>query len=90
MKPPPISWINTVVITAVHVISLFAIVYMAVFHFSWWTVGLTLLWFGLCGLSITAGYHRLFSHPTYKAAPQSRAYNGSECRQRSARARPSR
>lgn len=74
MNPSPISWLNSVVIVGVHAISLFAIVYLVVFQFSWWTVGLAALWFGLCGLSITAGYHRLFSHPTYKAAWPIRAF----------------
>lgn len=36
-------------------------------HFNWWTLLLGLAWFVLCGLSITAGYHRLFAHRTYEA-----------------------
>jgi stearoyl-CoA desaturase (delta-9 desaturase) len=32
---------------------------------SWWTAGLIWLF---SGLSITAGYHRLFSHRSYRAA----------------------
>ncbi|MEZ5975610.1 MAG: fatty acid desaturase [Planctomycetota bacterium] len=28
---------------------------------------MAVVWFCFCGLSITGGYHRLFSHPTYKA-----------------------
>jgi stearoyl-CoA desaturase (delta-9 desaturase) len=34
-------------------------------RFSWWTAGLGVFWLTLCMLSITAGYHRLFSHRTY-------------------------
>jgi len=63
-----LNWTNTLFISAAHLTAALAIVWMAVFHFSWWTVGLGLLWFACCGLSITGGYHRLFAHPTYKAA----------------------
>lgn len=59
--------INIVFITASHLLAVAGIVYMAAVHFSWWTLGLALLWFAFCGLGITGGYHRLFSHPTYKA-----------------------
>jgi stearoyl-CoA desaturase (delta-9 desaturase) len=64
----PIDWRNTLVIASVHILAAVGIWWMAAVHFSWWTLGLGLLWFAFCGLSITGGYHRLFSHPTYKAA----------------------
>ena len=32
------------------------------------------LWFACCGLAITGGYHRYFSHPTYKANAFLRAF----------------
>jgi len=62
------------VIPAVHVLAACGILYLALFHFSWWTAGLGLAWLVLCSLSITAGYHRLFAHPTYKAAWPVRAF----------------
>lgn len=62
------DWVNIVFLTVVHLIALYGIYYVAFVHFSWWSVGLGLLWFAFCGLSITGGYHRLFSHPTYKAS----------------------
>ena len=31
------------------------------------SVALASIWFGLSCAAITAGYHRLFSHPTYRA-----------------------
>lgn len=65
--PSKIDWVNLITIAVAHLLAIFAVVYMAVFHFSWWTVGLGVLWYTLCGLSITGGYHRLFAHPTYKA-----------------------
>jgi len=61
-----LDWTNTIFIISAHVLGVIAIVYVAVFHFSWWTIGLGVVWFALCGLSITGGYHRLFAHPTYK------------------------
>ena len=50
------------VLSAVHLLGAAGIVW-AVFNFSWWSLGLALLYFAMCGVSITGGYHRLFSHP---------------------------
>lgn len=66
--------VNVVFLAVAHTLAVVAIVYMAAVQFSWWTIGLALLWFGLCGLSITGGYHRLFAHPTYKARWALRAF----------------
>jgi stearoyl-CoA desaturase (delta-9 desaturase) len=62
-----INWHNIVVLAVFHLLAAAAIVYMATVKFSWWTLGLGVLWFVFCGLSITGGYHRLFAHPTYRA-----------------------
>ncbi|MEZ5965007.1 MAG: fatty acid desaturase [Planctomycetota bacterium] len=51
-----------------HLLAVFAIVYLAAIHFSWWTLGFGVLWAMLCGLSITGGYHRLLSHGAYTAS----------------------
>jgi len=69
-----LDWINLLFLSAVHLVALFGLYWVAFVHFSWWTVGLALLWFAFCGLSITGGYHRLFSHPTYKAAAPLRLF----------------
>lgn len=63
-----LDWTNTLFLVGVHVLGLFGIYWMAFVHFSWWTLALGLAWFAFCGVSITGGYHRLFSHPTYKAS----------------------
>jgi stearoyl-CoA desaturase (delta-9 desaturase) len=68
MQRPRINYLNTSFILGAHLVAVFAIVYLSAIHFSWWTLGLALVWMGLCGLAITGGYHRLFAHPTYKAA----------------------
>ena len=74
MSQQKIDWVNIVFIVTAHLLAAFAVVYMAAVHFSWWTLGLGLLWFAFCGLAITGGYHRLFSHPTYKAHGLLRAF----------------
>lgn len=61
------DWTNIIFLLSVHMLAVVAVGYMAFVQFSWWTVGLAVLWFALCGFGITGGYHRLFSHPTYKA-----------------------
>ncbi|MFT5292128.1 MAG: stearoyl-CoA desaturase (delta-9 desaturase) [Planctomycetota bacterium] len=69
-KTPPgfrPDWINLTTIVVIHLLGIYAIVYMATVNFSWLTVGLGLLWFICCGLSITGGYHRLFAHRAYTA-----------------------
>jgi stearoyl-CoA desaturase (delta-9 desaturase) len=54
-------------ITGYHIILLTLLpVYLIFFTPSALLLGLSLLLFVLSGLSITAGYHRLFSHSTYK------------------------
>jgi len=62
------DWLNILFLSAVHVLGVAGIVWVTAVHFNWWTIGLGLVWFALCGVGITGGYHRLFSHPTYKAA----------------------
>jgi stearoyl-CoA desaturase (Delta-9 desaturase) len=62
-----IDLVNTLFLGVTHLLAPVAILYMILGQFSWWTFGLGFLYFALCGLSITGGYHRLFSHPTYRA-----------------------
>ncbi len=61
-----IDWINSSFITVAHVLALTAVIYLIFVRFSWWTMGLGTLWAACCSLSITAGYHRHFSHKAYK------------------------
>ncbi len=73
MAKRKLDWVNLIFITTAHLMAVFAVVYLAL-HFSWWTLGSGFLWFALCGVSITGGYHRLFAHPTYQAAWPLRAF----------------
>lgn len=69
-----VHWINSSFIASAHALAVMAIVYLAAIHFSWWTVGLGALWGAFCGVSITGGYHRLFSHAAYSARWPLRAF----------------
>ncbi len=68
------DWTNILFIGFVHLAALVALVYLATVRFSGWTIGLGVLWFAFCGLAITGGYHRLFSHRTYKTGKALRAF----------------
>jgi stearoyl-CoA desaturase (delta-9 desaturase) len=61
-----LDWTNTLFIVSAHLMAAFAVVYVAAIQWSWWTMGLGLVWLAMCSLSITGGYHRLFAHSTYK------------------------
>jgi stearoyl-CoA desaturase (delta-9 desaturase) len=69
-----LSWTNVLFIVGAHLLALAAVVWLAVVGASLWTIGLGCLWFALCGLAITGGYHRLFAHPTYRASSVLRAF----------------
>lgn len=57
-------------ICTVPVVGLLGLAGLLYFHMlNWYTVIFTAVYTYLGGLSITAGYHRLFSHATYKAKP---------------------
>jgi stearoyl-CoA desaturase (Delta-9 desaturase) len=62
-----LDWTNIAFLTVAHVVAA-AGIYWVCTHFNAWTVLLAVGWFLLCGLGITAGYHRLFAHRTYEAA----------------------
>ncbi len=62
-----IDWTNIFFLGFAHAVAGVG-VWWAVSHFSLGTLGLACLWSVLCSLSVTAGYHRLFSHRTYQAA----------------------
>ena len=61
------DWLNTTFLVAAHGLALWGVVHL-ITNFHWQTLLMGFLWFAFCGVSITGGYHRLFSHPTYKAS----------------------
>ena len=62
------KWDNFLVITGYH-IALFALIPAYVAHFDWSSLVLFGVSFLVAGLSITAGYHRLYAHRSYRASP---------------------
>lgn len=69
-----LNWTNTLFLTFAHLAAVAGVLWMIFGQFSWWTVGFAALWMGVCSMSITAGYHRLFSHRAYKASAWVRAF----------------
>lgn len=70
MEKPPINWTNMILFTAtpigaVTLVPLYG--YFYGYDLYEWLVFLALM--GFCGMSITGGYHRLWSHKTYTAHP---------------------
>ncbi|MFA6546844.1 MAG: fatty acid desaturase [Limisphaerales bacterium] len=64
-----INWYNSVFLVGTLAVTLTAVpAYIWNHGFSWFQAGLFLLFFILTGLSITLGYHRLFSHHSFQAA----------------------
>ena len=63
-----LNWTNTLFIGAVHALAVVAVIYRVTVNFSWWTIGLASVWWFLCGLAVTGGYHRLFSHKAYESS----------------------
>ncbi|WP_070966556.1 acyl-CoA desaturase [Vibrio sonorensis] len=65
---PPLIWVNLILFSSTFLISLFVVPYYAIEQSLQTSVIVwTLLCFAFCNLSITAGYHRLWSHKTYQA-----------------------
>ena len=62
-----VDWTNLTFLVLGHLLAVAAIVWLALVETHPLTLALGALWFALCGVSITGGYHRLFAHPTYRA-----------------------
>jgi len=68
-KPKRINWTNTIFLVLTPIIAIAGTVTLIVMgQVSWNTVILALSLVIATGLAVTAGYHRLFSHASYKAA----------------------
>ena len=65
----PINWLNTLFLILTPIIGLFgtAILYAKGHPIPWQTWCFTAVFFVLNGLAITAGYHRLYAHKSYRA-----------------------
>jgi stearoyl-CoA desaturase (delta-9 desaturase) len=70
-----LSWLNTLFLLLTPPASITLVVLWIYFDgFSWDVVLLGILFYIFSGISITAGYHRLFSHRAYDAHPIVRAF----------------
>lgn len=69
-KEAPVNWTNMVLFTATPVLALTLVPLYGFFYgydlFEWFFF---IFMMAFCGLSITAGYHRMWSHKTYQAHP---------------------
>lgn len=64
-----INWLNTLFLTINPLVAIVGTIILVCLHqIHWQTVLLTVILAIMGGISITAGYHRLFSHRAYKAA----------------------
>jgi stearoyl-CoA desaturase (Delta-9 desaturase) len=64
-----IDWVSTIFLSLTPPLALVLGVGYLYYHgMSWGIVFLTVFFYYACGMSITAGYHRYFSHRTYEAS----------------------
>ncbi|MCA8981835.1 MAG: fatty acid desaturase [Planctomycetes bacterium] len=68
MNSKPLDWTNVLFIGTAHLLALAGVVWLIAMDFHWQTLVLAIVWLVFSSISITGGYHRLFSHPTYKAS----------------------
>jgi stearoyl-CoA desaturase (delta-9 desaturase) len=64
----PANTLNSAFIAAMHVVSVAALAWYVVHPPLWQSVALGAVWYWCSGISITGGYHRLFSHRSYRCA----------------------
>lgn len=70
MEKAPINWINMLLFSITPALALTLVpAYGLLYGYDLYEWLLFFLLMGFCGMSITAGYHRLWSHKTYKAHP---------------------
>ncbi|WP_406665716.1 fatty acid desaturase [Gallaecimonas sp. GXIMD1310] len=70
MSKPRIIWVNAAFFAVTALMALVAMPLWGFYHgYSGWQWLAFAVLFVYCGLSITAGYHRLWSHKTYQAHP---------------------
>lgn len=70
MNKPPLILTNVLIFSVLTVIAAFgAPIWALTYGFDWITVACAIFLFYFTGMSITAGYHRLWSHRTYNASP---------------------
>lgn len=70
-----INWPNTLFLILVPLVGVVGTVYLALHHaIAWPTIAVAVFYMIAGGISITAGYHRLYAHRTYRAHPLVRLF----------------
>ncbi len=70
VNKPPLLWLQASIFAITLLVALTLVPWYGFTHgYSWTLVGLAYLFLWANGLSITAGYHRLWAHRAYKAHP---------------------
>jgi stearoyl-CoA desaturase (delta-9 desaturase) len=70
MSKPKIIWTNVILFTITGLVGVIGVpVYGYFYGYDIYHLIATVLCIGYCGMSITAGYHRLWSHHAYQANP---------------------
>lgn len=68
MKKPALIWTNIILFTLSSLVAAIAVPWYALtYGFTGTEIFIAILCLGYCGMSITAGYHRLWAHKTYEA-----------------------
>jgi stearoyl-CoA desaturase (delta-9 desaturase) len=68
MQKPKLIWLNVLVFTITGLITLIGVpVYALLVGFDGWQIAAMLIGIAVCEISITAGYHRLWTHRAYQA-----------------------
>jgi stearoyl-CoA desaturase (delta-9 desaturase) len=68
MNKPKLIWLNIAVFAITFAVAAIAVPYRALTHgFDASEITMAIICFIYCGMSITTGYHRLWSHKTYQA-----------------------
>ena len=68
MQKPKIAWLSAIVLTLTGLIALFGVPAYAIIHgFDVWQISFMFIGIIVCEISITAGYHRLWTHRAYEA-----------------------
>ncbi len=69
-QKPPVIWLNVSLFILTALIALIWIpIHAVTIGFDMFSIVATIICFGYCGMSITAGYHRLWAHKAYQAHP---------------------
>ncbi len=67
-KVAKLDWVNTIFLTTTPIVAIaLSWLYFSRNGLQWGQIALAVFFYFLTGMSITGGYHRLFSHRTYKA-----------------------